>query len=866
MKMSRCCFSSLSLTLLLFPLLALHAAPPAAPSNVRVIVLPAEVLLTWDASAGADHYRVYRADLDRRWMPVATQVTVPRYRDTDFRSLPCYYQIAACTASGECAATLEFTVNAATPAVSLVGARTRPLSDTSVSVAWTLQGAGGGNALLEVGLSLSSLQLVGVNPVFGSRHEFSVVNLAPNTTYFYRITSSGTNGAGFTYTEQFTTRPFTPPPPAVLNLSIPFPSLVTDEDTPVDFTLTAMSPPPLTFFIANVPFGTIWGASPNFTYVSGPERTGLDFFDCGYSDAFGPHFATVFVTVNQVLDPPIALDRSATVVEDVGGLFKVQATAWDSDPLAVDCLIVNGPTNGTLTKLPGEKMSVQYIPNPNFNGVDHFTFRAFDGRRIGNVATVRLRVTPANDPPVANPQTVTVFRNTTQTITLNSSDPDGDVLNCVVLTGPSHGTLSGPVPNLTGEVNYTPATGYTGPDSFTWQVTDPAGGTASATVTIDVLRGNLPPTAQPGAVSTVSGVPVNVVLAGSDPDGDALAFSVLTSPAHGTLSGGVPNLVYTPAAGYLGADSFTFKVNDGQVDSAPAAVTVDVLRGNVAPTANAASVSTLRGVPVSVVLTGSDADGDALAFSVVTLPTHGSLSGVAPSLVYTPATGYIGADSFTFKASDGQADSVPAAVSIDVLRGNTAPTAAAMSVSTEYGVPVNVPLSGADPDGDALTFSVTTLPGHGTLSGVAPNLVYTPAAGYSGVDSFNFKVSDGQVDSALALVTLAVGPSVEPLCAVTDLTAVGVSQRQINLSWTDQCSRETGFQIERSKDQRRWEHIATVGANVTSYGDTGFNGSRTFYYRVRAHSDSGDSAYSNVASGTARPSTPAQANAQRLAR
>ncbi len=78
---------SLSLTLLLFPLLSVHAVPPAAPTNVRAVVLPAEVLLTWDASAGADHYRVYRADLDRRWMPIATQVTAPRYRDTDFRSL-----------------------------------------------------------------------------------------------------------------------------------------------------------------------------------------------------------------------------------------------------------------------------------------------------------------------------------------------------------------------------------------------------------------------------------------------------------------------------------------------------------------------------------------------------------------------------------------------------------------------------------------------------------------------------------------------------------------------------------------------------------------------------------------------------------
>src|SRR5206468_2267382 len=229
-------------------------------------------------------------------------------------------------------------------------------------------------------------------------------------------------------------------------------------------------------------------------------------------------------------------------------------------------------------------------------------------------------------------------------------------------------------------------------------------------------------------------------------------------PAHGTLSGVAPNLVYTPAAGYLGADSFTFKVSDGQVDSAPATVSIDVLRGNTAPTANPMSVSTKSGVSVGVLLSGSDPDGDALSFGVVTLPAHGSLSGLAPNLVYTPAAGYLGADSLTFRVSDGQADSAPAAVSIDVLRGNQPPTANAATVSTLSGVAASVLLTGTDPDGDALTFSVMTLPAHGTLSGLAPNLLYTPAAGYSGADSFTFKVNDGQVDSAPATVTLSVGP------------------------------------------------------------------------------------------------------------
>jgi hypothetical protein len=744
--------------LALTPLMTSLAAPPPVPANVRAVILPAEVVLTWDASAGADHYRIYRADLDLRWMPIATDVAVPRYRDADFRALPCHYQIAACNAAGECAATAVFTVNSASASISLIGANTRPLSDTSVALSWTILGDGGGDAMLEVGTSLNSLELVGANAARAPRHDFNVVNLAPNTAYFYRLTSAGANGAGFTYIGQFATRPYTAPPPVVVNVT-GFPMFDASEDVPVDFTLTADFPGPLTFFIPFIQFGTILGTPPNLTYVSGPEHTGLDFFDVGVSDGVSTFFATVFVNVNVVQDPPIALDRSMTFAEDGGGKFRLEATAWDSNPVNVDCVIVDGPTNGVLTKVPFEKMSVEYIPNPNFNGVDHFTFRCFDGQRAGNVATVRLRVTPVNDAPVANPQAVTVAQNTPQVITLNASDSDGDQLTFTVVTPPAHGTLSGPTPNLTGQFTYAPAAGYSGPDSFTWQVTDPSGGSATATVSIDVVRVNQAPMANGASVSTVSGVPVNVTLTGSDPDGDALTFSVVTAPAHGALSGTVPNLVYTSDAGYTGADSYTFKANDGQVDSAPATVSINVVRGNAAPTANPASVSTVSGVAVNMTLTGSD------------------------------------------------------------------------------------------PDGDALTFNVLMPPSHGTLSGTAPNLVYTPNAGFSGADSFTFKANDGQADSAPATVSLSVGPASD---IPSNLAGVAVSRSQVNLTWTDNSGRETGYQVESSSNGNKWKVVATLGANATSYTDTEAHGPKMLYYRVRAVLGAGYSDYSNVASVSMR--------------
>jgi len=163
-------------------------------------------------------------------------------------------------------------------------------------------------------------------------------------------------------------------------------------------------------------------------------------------------------------------------------------------------------------------------------------------------------------------------------------------------------------------------------------------------------------------------------------------------------------------------------------------------------------------------------DGNALTYRVTVNPSHGTLSGTAPNLTYTPAANYNGPDSITFVANDGTVDSAPAVVSITVTPVNDLPVAAAQSVTTSLEKAVRVTLTGSDVDGNTLTYRVTGNPSHGTLSGTAPNLTYTPAASYAGPDSFAFVANDGQLDSAPATISIAVAPPTA--ITLSDLSAV----------------------------------------------------------------------------------------------
>ena len=349
-----------------------------------------------------------------------------------------------------------------------------------------------------------------------------------------------------------------------------------------------------------------------------------------------------------------------------------------------------------------------------------------------------------------------------------------NTLTAAVLAPPASGTLNF---LSSGGFTYTPAANFNGTDSFTYKANDGTADSNVATVTITVAPVNHAPVASNGALTTDEDTPASGTLSASDVDLDALTYSIVVNGGKGTAT--ITNattgaFTYTPNANANGTDTFTFKVNDGTVDSNVATVTVTITPVNDAPVAANQSVAATEDTPVPITLTASDVDSPTLTYSIVAGPSHGTVTGTAPTVTYTPAANYNGADSFTFKANDGSLDSNTATVSITVAAVNDAPVAVNDSYSTNEDTPLTIAAPGVlgndtDVDSPTLTATLVSGPAHGTLTLNADgSFTYTPAANFNGSDSFTYTASDGSLDSNVATVAITINAVNDAPVAVAD--------------------------------------------------------------------------------------------------
>lgn len=266
------------------------------------------------------------------------------------------------------------------------------------------------------------------------------------------------------------------------------------------------------------------------------------------------------------------------------------------------------------------------------------------------------------------------------------------------------------------------------------------------------------PIADNQSVSVDEDSAVTITLTGSDPDGDALTFTVVDGPGRGSLSGSAPDLSYTPSPNFSGADSFRFVVSDGSNQSAVARVSISVNPIQDPPTASPKTVEVQEDGVAFIELTASDPDGDELSYINGRLPEHGQLGDNGRFRSYRPNPDYHGEDSFTFRVSDGQAESDEVTVQLIVNSVNDAPVAVAQSVQLTAGDELEITLQGTDKDGEVRFYRVTEPPILGQVRRLdATRYVYVAPA-RAGADRFEYVVNDGELDSEPALVTVQVDP------------------------------------------------------------------------------------------------------------
>jgi VCBS repeat-containing protein len=481
--------------------------------------------------------------------------------------------------------------------------------------------------------------------------------------------------------------------------------------------------------------------------------------------------STAVITVKKVVAEGSALPSAFTLHVKNGSNQDVPA---NGSGVASPFL---GSTNGSDVIVPAGSYSVSEDSVANYTGTisGNCTLNGVITVVAGNnyTCTITNTYTPSpNVAPVATDATFTINEDTVLSSAVAGTDSNLDLLFYALVTGPLSGFFSTTIDSTAGTFSYTPNADYNGSDSFTFSVFDGALSDIG-TISIIVTPVNDAPITLSDSASTNEDTSVttgNVLSNDSDVDGDTLtvsAFDMATINGGTVTYNGDGTFDYTPALNFVGTDSFNYTAADGNGGSSSNTVTITVSNTNDAPIANADSYATDEDVVLVVAASGilendTDIDSDSITAVLVTDVTNGALVLLSDgSFTYTPNADYNGSDSFTYKASDGSAESATVTVTITVSPLNDAPLAIGESVSTDQNVSVSEIVAATDVDGDTLTYAVVTAPANGTLTvfnTATGAFTYMPNTNYVGSDSFVFVAHDGTVASNEATVEIAVNP------------------------------------------------------------------------------------------------------------
>ncbi|WP_168921806.1 tandem-95 repeat protein [Polaromonas vacuolata] len=562
-------------------------------------------------------------------------------------------------------------------------------------------------------------------------------------------------------------------------------SLRTAEDTPVVIELLATDidsdASSVAYRIQTQPqHGTLTlNPDGSYSYLANTDFNGSDSFTYQVGDGeLDSNLATVFITVTPVNDAPSLGEQTLATLEDNVLTGTLLASAADADSTVLTAAIVAGPQHGTLTV--NADGSFSFAADANYFGTDSFTYKVNDGELDSGLATVSLTITAVNDVPVATDATATINEDTALTIDLRNLgvDVEDAALSPVIVSAPIHGLLT---LNPDGRYTYAPDADFNGLDNIRFALRDSEGALSNeATLNITVTAVNDAPTLGNQSLTTAEDTAVigNLLVSANDVDSQVLTAAIVAGPLHGALTVNADGtFIYLANANYFGTDSFTYKVNDGALDSGLATVSLTITAVNDVPVAADATASTNEDTALTIDLRnlGVDVEDATLTPVIVSAPVNGQLT-LNPdgSYTYAPDADFNGLDNIRFALRDSQgALSNEATLNISVTAVNDAPTLGNQTLTTAEDTALNGNLLAiaADVDSRVLTAAIVAGPKHGNVAVNADGTFsYRANANYFGTDSFTYKVNDGALDSGLATVSLTI-TAINDVPVATDATA-----------------------------------------------------------------------------------------------
>lgn len=618
-------------------------------------------------------------------------------------------------------------------------------------------------------------------------------------------------------------------------------SFVIEEDTPLTFILDAEDADndPLSYSLSTpllLPSSIINGEPPSLTYTPDLNFNGSSSFTYTVNDGQETsNVATVNIEILSVNDKPIADSQSLATNEEQ---IITSITLTGSDVDVGDTLtfsIEDLPEHGMLS---GTSPNHSYTPDDDYNGTDSFSFVVNDGMLDSDEAIINITINPVNDAPTAIKDSYVVDEDGSVILDplVDDSDPDvGDILVVSKINGVNltNGiaqviSVSDGVVNITslGVISFTPDTNFFGPVSFSYEISDGNGGTATADQLITVISINDNPIAVDDnyTVDEDDSVILNPLLGDSDPENDTLSISKINGT---TLTNGIDQSIlvpdgivnisasgeisFVPTADFNGSVEFLYEISDGNggADIATEAITVTSI--NDAPSAiddhfTEDEDTTVSGNVISNIADDTDPENDILTVTEAKIDTDGDLTLETISLVtghqltdmaggaigtigisangdftFLPAPNFNGQmPQLTYTISDGNGGIDSATLDITITPVNDAPSARSFVLTFNQGESVSfgsnsTQLGGTDPENDPLTVIGVSNPGPvinpSSLSFFDSSIfgrvyTYNPPTIFCGTDTLTYKVKEifttPPLESLPATVTFNVICNVAP--------------------------------------------------------------------------------------------------------